>query len=230
MKINIRKSLKNLFNRFYRKHTHSEMEMVHIIIQEQITSFGDSPVFIETGSGISTLALAKAAKQHSGKAYSCDCNETMLNELKKRASDQLEYVTFMIGDSITSLEKIVSQHKKLDFVFLDSAASAMHTFNEFKIIESSMVPGSCLLIDNATLPEEKWLLSPCRKGKILVPYLLASANWQVRAHPRAGGSMISAVFHREPNYSDSRYERAENIEYWKSSFDKNLAQQTFPKA
>lgn len=184
--------------------------------------FGPGPIFVETGAGISTPALSEVASECNGKVYSCDFNDDMVKELNKRASDRLENVNFLIGDSLGSLREIVEKHDRIDFAFLDSAASATHTFREFQIIEPCLKSGSCLLIDNAALPEAKLLLSPCRKGKIIVPYLLASPYWKVQAHPRQGDSMITAVYFDEPEYADGRYERPGNLEYWQSHFKANL--------
>jgi hypothetical protein len=71
------------------------------------------------------------------------------------------------------------------------------------------------LIDNAALPGEKALLTACRKGKILVPYLLASPHWQVFAHPHAGDSMISAIYKDEPSYANPDYEYSGWKDSWK---------------
>ncbi|MCD6394269.1 MAG: class I SAM-dependent methyltransferase [Planctomycetes bacterium] len=221
MKLNFTRLAKNLFSRVYRRHTHAEM--VRILVAKQMRDFASESIFVETGSGISTVALTEMAKKCNGRLYSCDINDEMLGELKKRAGDQLTDVTFLIGDSIASLREIAGKHDRIDFVFLDSAASAMHTFREFQVIEPCLKAGSCLLIDNAALPQAKLLLSPCRKGKILVPYLLASPNWQVRGHPDAGDSMVSAVYSDKPNFADERYERSRNIKYWQASFQKHLS-------
>ena len=100
----------------------------------------------------------------------------------------------------------------------------MHTFREFQVLERSLKAASCVLIDNAALPKKnaKFLLSPCRKGKILVPYLLASARWEVHGLPTAGDSMVSAFCHERTNFADPSYERSEYCDPWESVFDKHL--------
>lgn len=67
------------------------------------------------------------------------------------------------------------------------------------------------------------MLSPVRKGKILVPYLLASPFWEVSGYPDAGDSMVSAVMRSEPNYADKDYEDSEYIDNWRSLFKKELS-------
>lgn len=77
-----------------------------------------------------------------------------------------------------------------------------------------------LLIDNAALPGETRLLSPCRKGKVIVPYLQASAWWRVYGHPLEGDSMISAVRESTPDFADRDYEWPEYVDPWEWSFNK----------
>lgn len=202
-----------------REFTHGEF--IEKLLSERKEYLSDSPVFIETGCGISTISLNKCAKAFNATAYSLDYNSEKSNELKSRVVDKFENIEFVIGDSLQTLPIIVAKNT-IDFLFLDSAASAMHTFREFLICEPALKEGACLLVDNAALPEEKLLLSPVRKGKILVPYLLASSFWEVRSHPRAGDSMISAVLHGKPNFADPAYEDPDYIDNWRADFNKSL--------
>jgi predicted O-methyltransferase YrrM len=195
--------------------------MIEKLLKEHIPFFKDNLVFVETGCGLSTIALNKYAKELNALAYSLDYNIEKCNDLKSRSGDQLDCIKFVIGDSLENLHEIVAKHT-IDFLFLDSAASAMHTFREFLICEPALKPGACLLVDNASLPYEKRLLSPVRKGKIIVPYLLSSPYWEVFAHPIAGDSMISAILHREANFADPIYEHPEYIDNWRTHFDKGL--------
>ena len=200
---------------------HSHGEMIEKIIRERQDFFKDSPVFVETGCGMSTVSLSKCANEFNAVAYSFDYNSDKSDELKERVGDQVANIEFVIGDSLENLPEIVAKHT-IDFLFLDSAASAMHTFREFLICEPALKPGASLLVDNAALPGEKLLLTPCRKGKVLVPYLLASPYWDVSAHPTAGDSMISATLQSEADFADFDYEHPEYIDNWKIAFDKKL--------
>jgi len=217
--IRLLKSILRRYSNINRECSHGEM--IERLLEERKDFFRDTPVFVETGCGISTISLNKYAKELNALAYSLDYNSEKINDLKSRVGEQVANIEFVIGDSLESLSKIVAKHT-IDFLFLDSAASAMHTFREFLICEPALKPGACLLVDNAALPGEKKLLSPVRKGKILVPYLLASPYWEVRAHPRAGDSMISAILHSEANFADPDYEHPENIDNWQAYFDKVL--------
>ena len=206
----MRKCLKRLLNKPYRESTHGEM------IEHLLTLYppmGEKPVIVEIGSGFTTMTLVEIARSCDAFFYSCDNNIEKVEDLKARIVD--DDFKFIIGDSLSSLTEIVQQHDTVSFVFFDSAPSAMHTFREFLIIEKSLKPGSCILIDNAAIPGKKALLTACRKGKILVPYLLASPHWQVFGHPHAGDSMVSAVYKDEPVYADNDYELSGWKDGWK---------------
>jgi len=89
-------------------------------------------------------------------------------------------------------------------------------------VESSLKPGTFLLVDNAALPQQKILLGPVRKGKILVPYLLASPFWEVKAYPRAGDSMVYSLLNIEGVFADPAYEHPEYIDNWSGCFNRKL--------
>jgi hypothetical protein len=203
------------------KREYSHGEMIEKLLGEHKVFIRSNPVFVETGCGLSTIAINKYAKKMKAIAYSLEYNSDKSIELQKRVGEQVDNIQFVLGDSLKSLPDIVAKHN-IDFLFLDSAASAMQTFQEFLICQPALLPKACLLIDNASLPGGKNLLSPVRKGKILVPYLLASPFWEVKSHPRAGDSMISAVLHSEPHFADPDYEHPEYIDHWLKHFDKGL--------
>jgi precorrin-6B methylase 2 len=181
-------------------------------------------VLVETGSGISTLALADAGLSLAAIVYSCDINELKVTELKRRAGMRVSNVEFVIGDSKETLPRIAEKHGGIDFLFMDSAASAMHSFQEFMAVERYFKRGASLLVDNAALPNATAVLSPCRKGKILVPYLLASPWWEVRSHPAAGDSMVSAILHDSPEFADRAYEWPEFVDEWEQEFEQAFGQ------
>ena len=204
-------------NRPVRKYTHGEL--IRFILLQNSTSLPQAPVFVETGCGISTLLLADIGRKLNAKVYSCDFNAEKVAALKERAGKRVDNVEFLPGDSVARLRELAGRHEQVHFLFLDAAASAMHTFQEFLVIEPVLKQGSILLVDNAALPGETRLLSPCRKGKIIVPYLQASAWWQVFGHPDAGDSMISAKMCDSPDYADPDYEWSEYVDAWEWSFE-----------
>lgn len=211
--------LKSIIKRNRRQCSHGEM--IERLLKERELFFQENPVFVEIGCGLSTVSLSKMAKEMSAISYSIDYNSDKSADLKLRFGKQVNNTNFIIGDSLERLPKIVEKHK-IDFLFLDSAASAMHTFKEFSICESAFNIGACLLVDNAALPGKKKILSAVRKGKILVPYLLASSYWEVFSHHRAGDSMISAILHDKADFADYDYEHPEYIDEWRQYFNKSL--------
>jgi predicted O-methyltransferase YrrM len=208
------------FSRFrpQRRRAMSHGDLITRLLDRHAERFHQPVVLLETGCGLSTMALASAAPRLKAVVYSCDNNEEKIRELQRLLGNTTD-VAFRAGDSRESLRAIVADHAYLDFVFLDSAASAMHTWQEFLIVEPRLLPGAVLLVDNAALPEARHLLSPVRKGKILVHYLLASPVWEVEGFPAAGDSMIAAYRHAEPSYADPSYEDPEYVDHWRLAFD-----------
>ena len=63
--------------------------MIERLCDTYADQISERPTFIETGCGISTLALARAARTFSGQAYSIDINTEKRDELLARAEDEL---------------------------------------------------------------------------------------------------------------------------------------------
>lgn len=202
--------------------TLSHADMIEWLVDKHGANFSEQPIFVETGSGVSSVGLAAAGKKFNAITYSCDYNQDKVNGLLAKAGDRLTNVAFIVGDSVKSLTEIAEKYGRFDFLHLDSAGSALHTFREFMAIESYLKPGTCLLIDNAALPGAINMLSDVRKGKILVPYLLASAHWDVFIHPKSGSSMVSAVFREEATYAEPDYELEGWVDHWQDHFEKHL--------
>jgi hypothetical protein len=137
--------------------------------------------------------------------------------LRERGGAALENVQFLAGDSLETLPAIAARHERIDFALVGSAPSATHTLREFFALEARLGPGARLLVDEAALPGARLTLGPCRKGALLVPYLLASPVWRVTAHPRAGESMVSAVYDRVGARADARYEDPRLADSWRAA-------------
>jgi predicted O-methyltransferase YrrM len=163
-------------------------------------------VFVETGCGLSTLALARAAERIGAEVYSCELDPGRIAALRAAQPELDARVHFLEGDSVPNLQRIAARHEAVDFALFDSAPSATHTLREFQAIESRLDAGARIAIDEAALPGARLLLGPCRKGKLLVPYLLASPVWRVSSHPRTSESMVSAVYDRIGARADADYE------------------------
>ncbi len=183
---------------------------------------GQRLVFVQTGCGASTLALAGVARRTGARVYACDLEPKKFDELRENACDDLAGVTFLAGDSLTSLAQISSRHERVDFALFDSAPSATRTLREFLQLEPRFGPGSRVLIDDAALPGAQLLLGPRRKGRLVVPYLLASPFWSVSAHPRTGDSMVSAVLDAVGARSDESYEDPRYVDLWRAGRERPL--------
>lgn len=162
--------------------------------------------FVQTGIGACTVALAEVASRVGAVLYACDPNAEAIAELRAAGGEALSEVSFLAGDTLESLARIAARHEQVDFALFDSAPSATHTLHEFQALEPRLGPGARLLIGDASLPGARLVLAPCRKGKLLVPYLLASPVWRVKGHPRTGDSMVSAVHDRSGARADATYE------------------------
>ena len=200
--------------------SHSDMLRHHL--HQQATQLPFHPIFVESGCGASTLALADLARAFEATVYSCDVDADKVRALTQQHAALLQEVTFLVGHSLDSLRDLMTRHATIHFAFLDSASSAMHTFREFLLLEPVMPAGASVLIDNAALPNASFVRSPVRKGKILVPYLLAHPYWAVRAYPTAGDSMVAAVRHAEGRFADPAYESPayvrDNPHLWQTLF------------
>lgn len=162
-------------------------------------------VFVEFGAGTTTPVIASHAARLGGRFYSCDLNHTKCAEV---AQDISHPVSFLYEDTTEAAMRIAAVEDHVDLLFLDAAPSAMKTFVDFQVLEEHLCPGSVVIIDNAELPGRTVgpRHSKCRKGKIVVPYLLGSAYWEVFEHPEFGGSMVAGVRHAEPKFTLFEYE------------------------
>jgi FkbM family methyltransferase len=171
---------------------------------------GERTAIVEVGLGLTSSTIAAYARSVNAKYYACDANADLIAAVRDRLSPD-GFIDFRTGDSEATLAEVAKELATCHFVFLDGAPSATKTFREFLLLEPKLVPGSILVIDNAAIPgTDQPLRSPCRKGKILVPYLLASPYWEVFGRPNDGDSMVVAIMHAAPKHADAA---SEDIQY-----------------
>jgi SAM-dependent methyltransferase len=197
--------------------TQDEAALIRRLLADLRPSVQHRAVFVETGCGGATCALAEVAERVGAVLYCCELDPARIESVRARGGAALENVQFLPGDSLETLPKIAARHERIDFALLGSAPSATHTLREFFALEARLGPGARLLVDEAALPGARLTLGPCRKGALLVPYLLASPVWRVTAHPRAGESMVSAAYDRVGARADSRYEDPRLAESWRTA-------------
>ena len=201
-----------------RKEIQSHSELLNQIFEQNIDGFSKKPKIIEVGSGITTDLLNKLSLKYECEVISIDNNPSKVKFLNNNIKNKSPKLSFLVGDSLEILKNIIEK-SKIDLLFLDSAPSAMYTFREFLICEDSLKSGSILIIDNAKFPEEKTNRNPARKGKIIVPYLLASKSWEVFSYPFSGDMMIVAIKRSEKKYADLGYELDEYTDNWKNQLE-----------
>lgn len=207
--------------RVYQNETH--VEAIQRILSER-SELNRGFIAIEIGTGVSTMAFARSLRGvDSAKLYSIDISQEVVDRTEAETKPIFSNIEFRVGDSLESLDHLYSELTHVDFVLLDSAPSAMRTFEEFKILESKFRVGSCILIDNASSPECLAQLSECRKGKILVPYLLASPVWEVFFYPRSGDSMVFAQMSDHMNHADKNYEYEVDAQTWSDSLRRRFS-------
>ena len=189
--------------------TSTQRESHSDLLDRYLRAFESAPartrVFVEVGAGLTTATIARHAQRLGARFLCCDTDERLLRAIGESINRD-GVVEFQAGDSEAVLTRIATWVQRIDFAFLDAAPSAMKTFAEFRILERRFAPGSVLVLDNAAIPGAEPPSLPCRKGKILVPYLLASAHWEVVGHPQSGDAMIAAIRHDAATWSDPAYE------------------------
>jgi predicted O-methyltransferase YrrM len=206
------KMLSERFRLYKRVATRLKIRRAHGTVIDQYLSAVNAdperagrPVFLEVGAGLTTAVIARHAQRLNAIFYTCDINEQLLGQIAGNLAAHAD-VRLSPGDSLEVLPRVTAAVECVDFAFLDSAPSALRTFREFQILEPLFRPGSMVMLDNASLPGARFTFSPCRKGKILVPYLLASPVWEVIPLHRDGDSMVAARRHAEPRWSHPDFE------------------------
>ena len=115
----------------------------------------DCPCLIETGAGLTTIAFSEFCSKRSARFISCDYNQEKVDELRTRVS--LDNVEFRFGDSLTTLREVASQIDKVHFLYLDSAASALHTQQRHQLTVAAVLTCTILI----TMPSAKQTIWYC---------------------------------------------------------------------
>ena len=142
-----------------------EAEQLRDFVFNNIESISPDTAIVETGCGITTPVMAEIGNRSGATVYSCDNNDQKIRTLREKLGNEHENIEFLIGDSIASLNKICQRHERISLLFLDSAASALHTFREFCSVEDHLNDSALLLIDNAAIPGSTVKVESCQKGQ-----------------------------------------------------------------
>ena len=114
------------------------------------------------GDGHSTLYIAAWVKLNGGNFYSIDLYTGTCEEYLSMVGLD-SHVKFRQQDSITAINDIKAP---IHFALLDSANVAQLTLDEFKAIESKLIPGSTVIIDDVIMDSKDVV-----KGHKVVPYI-----------------------------------------------------------
>jgi hypothetical protein len=149
----------------------------------------EQPVLVETGcirtlfeGTESTLTIARLVRDR-GRFYSFELRPEHIEVSRNVCGEFDRFVTYVEGDSVANLERLAADElNRIDFAFLDSANDGDHTWREFRAIESCFVPGSVLVCDDVLWAD---------KGRILLPYIEGSADWESQTLKVENGMMIA---------------------------------------
>jgi predicted O-methyltransferase YrrM len=149
-----------------------------------------SPIVLETGcirllneGTESTLTIASTLKG-AGRFLTFELRPDHIENCRQVCREWNEHITYVQGDSILNLRQKVrsGELERVDFAFLDSSNDGDHTFREFQEIEACFVPGSVLVVDDVLWAD---------KGRVLVPYIQGSDQWQSRIYNEEKGFMVA---------------------------------------
>ncbi|MDX1460036.1 MAG: class I SAM-dependent methyltransferase [Xanthomonadales bacterium] len=184
--------LRKVWNRILRKYFGRERAHKWLLRRElnALLERVPDPLVIETGSirwrdegTESTLTIAKTLNGR-GRFYSFELRPEHIDVSREICGNYDRYVNYVEGDSVANLERLVADGtlSHIDFAFLDSTNSGEHTFKEFSAIEGCFRPGSVLVCDDVLWAD---------KGRLVVPYIQASADWECEVLNVEKGMMVA---------------------------------------
>ena len=100
--------------------------------------------------GMSTMIFSDYARHEMGELNSCDINPKNINNAKKFAKSNIDFINFFVGDSLNFLDNF---KKKIDFLYLDSLdgqfeGASTHQLNEIQVAKKHLKLGSLVLLDD----------------------------------------------------------------------------------
>ncbi|MEE4174615.1 MAG: class I SAM-dependent methyltransferase [Xanthomonadales bacterium] len=184
--------IKKTWGRIQRKYFGRERAHKRILAEQTAAVLDrvDAPVIVETGcirkldeGTESTLTIASLVRDR-GRFFSFELRPEHVAISRQCCGDVDRFVTYVEGDSVANLERLVADGTlaRVDLAFLDSANDGEHIFREFKAIEDQLLPGAILVVDDVLWAD---------KGKRLVPYIEASAEWDAQVFNVENGMMVA---------------------------------------
>lgn len=128
------------------------------------------------GDGGSTIIFAHWATDHRARMYSVDINETHIRYCEQNTLPYANYLTLVLGDSVSFLQNF---SEKIDLLYLDSydydennpRPAQEHCLREAMAAEDKLTDKSIVMIDDCNIPGGG-------KGLLAIQYLL-SRGWSL---------------------------------------------------
>jgi len=100
--------------------------------------------------GMSTMIFSDYAKFMNGNLTTCDIEKKNIENAKKFVKKNLDYVKFVVDDSLNFLENF---DKEIDFLYLDSldgqfSEASSHQLKEIKIAKNKLNKNCLVLLDD----------------------------------------------------------------------------------
>ena len=100
--------------------------------------------------GMSTMIFSDYVKYMNGSLTTCDIEKKNINNAKKFVKENINYVNFIVDDSLNFLSLF---DKKIDFLYLDSLdgqfkEASEHQLKEIKIAKDKLNMNSLVLLDD----------------------------------------------------------------------------------
>lgn len=157
----------------------------------------DRIITLETGAsssyddGLFGLFLGYVTLETGGKMISVDISSEIATKSKEIFNDvlpNLEYEVYA-EDSVSFLKRFdeVPNLVHLDswnFDLFDAFPSALHGWEEFKAIESKMLPGSIIIVDDNYRQNTivQWIYSDGNQNSMVIPYPMVGKGAHVYQH------------------------------------------------
>src|SRR5262245_47656264 len=92
-----------------------EAGLVRRLLADLRPSVQHRAVFVQTGCGGATVALAEIAERVGAVFYCCEMDPDRIDALRDAGGKALDPVSFALGDSLANLPAIAARHERIDF-------------------------------------------------------------------------------------------------------------------
>ena len=152
-------AIKRMLPRWINGIPDSEYLAIADIIEENFSQ--ENPVFVETGTGASTIVLLNYALKYDGKLFSWDiagpkgsflkaiCTETLLNHYQKNLHDYWKFIPYDSLSPYLGIKTLPNFVNKVDYCFIDSNHTLDQIIGEIDSMNNLFHDGSIISLDDA---------------------------------------------------------------------------------